>query len=68
MYLSTWKEIPDESEVTASFNGVLGNVDSVLTTLQSNNVFTVARRTADGQVGGGVRMRETWSSCFVFAP
>ncbi|KAL3097457.1 hypothetical protein niasHS_003905 [Heterodera schachtii] len=49
-FLQLWKEIPEQNEIqfTVQNNRNL-TADEICTVLQQNNVFTVARRTVDGQ-------------------
>eukprot|EP00052_Salpingoeca_macrocollata_P004250 m.40245 g.40245 ORF g.40245 m.40245 type:complete len:885 (+) comp14094_c0_seq1:109-2763(+) len=48
-YLSTWKEIGDDNEVTSTHNNQLGSSDQIAAALDANNIFAVAKRTQDGQ-------------------
>lgn len=49
-YLSTWKEIPDDLERKFTItNAGPYTADSIQNRLQSNNIFTVAKRNVEGQ-------------------
>lgn len=49
LFLSTWKEIPTQNEVQFTIENVTLNVEQVSQKLQSNNIFTIARRNVEGQ-------------------
>ncbi|XP_018425692.1 PREDICTED: AP-1 complex subunit beta-1 [Nanorana parkeri] len=49
MFLATWKDIPNENEAQFQIRECPPNSDAVSNKLQASNVFTVARRTVDGQ-------------------
>uniref|UniRef100_A0A1I8JDE5 AP complex subunit beta n=2 Tax=Macrostomum lignano TaxID=282301 RepID=A0A1I8JDE5_9PLAT len=48
VFLSTWKDIPADSESQTSLGSYSHSPDSVSNLLQSCNVFTIARRSVDG--------------------
>uniref|UniRef100_T1L495 Uncharacterized protein n=1 Tax=Tetranychus urticae TaxID=32264 RepID=T1L495_TETUR len=48
VFLSTWKEIPSQNELQFPINGVNLDADAISSKLQSNNVFTIAKRTVEG--------------------
>lgn len=49
VFLSTWKEIPSQNEVQHVLDISGLNADSLSNKLKSNNIFTIAKRTVDGQ-------------------
>ncbi|XP_073410193.1 AP-1 complex subunit beta-1-like isoform X2 [Dendrobates tinctorius] len=49
MFLATWKDIPNENEAQFQIRDCPPSPDAVSTKLQASNVYTVARRTVDGQ-------------------
>jgi AP-1 complex subunit beta-1 len=50
VFLQAWKEIPPQNEVQFTLHNALNlSPDDICGKLQQNNVFTVARRTVDGQ-------------------
>jgi len=49
LFLTTWKEIPSQNEIQFSIENVTFNVEQVSQKLQSNNIFTIARRNVEGQ-------------------
>ena len=49
LFLATWKEIPSQNEVQFTIENVTLNVEQVSQKLQSNNIFTIARRNVEGQ-------------------
>ncbi|XP_047674567.1 AP-1 complex subunit beta-1 isoform X2 [Tachysurus fulvidraco] len=49
VFLATWKDIPTEGETQFQIKDCHLSADAVSNKLQGSNVFTVARRTADGQ-------------------
>ncbi|XP_073486729.1 AP-1 complex subunit beta-1 isoform X2 [Aquarana catesbeiana] len=49
MFLATWKDIPNENEAQFQIRDCPPNSDAVSNKLQASNVFTVARRTVEGQ-------------------
>ena len=49
VFLATWKDIPNSNEVQTVLNNVALTSDAAEQRLQSNNVFTIARRNIDGQ-------------------
>uniref|UniRef100_A0A8C5LZX0 AP complex subunit beta n=1 Tax=Leptobrachium leishanense TaxID=445787 RepID=A0A8C5LZX0_9ANUR len=49
MFLATWKEIPNENEAQFQIRDCPSNSDAVSNKLQASNIFTVARRTVEGQ-------------------
>src|SRR5690606_27144097 len=49
VFLSTWKDIPAQNEVQHVLEATQQNADSLSSKLQANNVFTIAKRTVDGQ-------------------
>jgi len=49
VFLATWKDIPSQNEVQFTLENVECNADGVSTKMQQNNVFTVAKRTLEGQ-------------------
>ncbi|XP_054168452.1 AP-1 complex subunit beta-1-like [Oppia nitens] len=49
VFLATWKDIPSQNEVQYVIENVMLNVDQVSQKLQSNNIFTIAKRNVEGQ-------------------
>ncbi|XP_026293073.1 AP-1 complex subunit beta-1 [Frankliniella occidentalis] len=49
VFLNTWKEIPAQNEVQYTLNDVPCNPDTVVSKMQQNNVFTIAKRNVEGQ-------------------
>ncbi|CAH2294998.1 AP-1 complex subunit beta-1 isoform X2 [Pelobates cultripes] len=49
MFLATWKEIPNENEAQFQIRDCPLNSDAVSNKLQASDIFTVARRTVEGQ-------------------
>jgi len=49
VFLATWKDIPAQNEIQFSIEGTDCNSDGVSTKMHQNNVFTVAKRTLEGQ-------------------
>ncbi|KAK2845322.1 hypothetical protein Q7C36_010176 [Tachysurus vachellii] len=49
VFLATWKDIPTDGETQYQIKDCHLSADAVSNKLQGSNVFTVARRTADGQ-------------------
>merc|ERR1712173_383432 len=49
VFLATWKDIPAQNEIQFSIEGTDCNADGVSTKMHQNNVFTVAKRTLEGQ-------------------
>ena len=49
VFLATWKDIPSQNEVQYVIDDVIMNVDQVSQKLQSNNIFTIAKRNVEGQ-------------------
>ncbi|KAG7318117.1 hypothetical protein KOW79_017872 [Hemibagrus wyckioides] len=49
VFLTTWKDIPSDSETQFQIKDCHLNADAVSNKLQGSNIFTVARRTADAQ-------------------
>ncbi|RXG71413.1 AP-1 complex subunit beta-1 [Armadillidium vulgare] len=49
IFLSTWKDIPSQNEVQFNINNVNMNPDQISNKLQTNNVFTIAKRNVEGQ-------------------
>lgn len=47
MFLATWKEIPPSNEVQSTIPGVSLTADVVQQRLESNNIFTIARRNVE---------------------
>ena len=47
VFLATWKDIPPTNEVQSSLNASLTSAEAE-SKLQANNVFTIAKRTVDG--------------------
>uniref|UniRef100_A0A915MEC3 AP complex subunit beta n=1 Tax=Meloidogyne javanica TaxID=6303 RepID=A0A915MEC3_MELJA len=49
-FLQLWKDIPEQNEIQFTIQNTKGlSADDICSVLQQNNVFTVARRTVDGQ-------------------
>lgn len=49
VFLSTWKDIPSQNEVQFNIENVTLTVEQISQKLQSNNIFTIARRNVEGQ-------------------
>jgi len=49
VFLATWKDIPSQNELQYVIDNVMLNVDQVSQKLQSNNIFTIAKRNVEGQ-------------------
>ncbi|XP_078523311.1 AP-1 complex subunit beta-1 [Lissotriton helveticus] len=49
MFLATWKDIPNENEAQFQIKDCLLSTDNVSNRLQANNIFTIAKRTVEGQ-------------------
>lgn len=49
VFLTTWKDIPSQNEIQFTIENVTLNVEQVSQKLQSNNIFTIARRHVEGQ-------------------
>ena len=49
LFLATWKEIPTQNEIQFTIENITLNVEQVSQKLQSNNIFTIARRNVEGQ-------------------
>jgi hypothetical protein len=49
VFLSTWKEIPAQNEVQHVLDVLSLSADALSAKLKSNHVFTIAKRTVDGQ-------------------
>lgn len=49
LFLSTWKEIPSQNEIQFNIDNITLNVEQISQKLQSNNIFTIARRHVEGQ-------------------
>ncbi|KAG8455656.1 hypothetical protein GDO86_001735 [Hymenochirus boettgeri] len=49
MFLATWKDIPNENEAQFQIRDCPLSSDAVSNKLQASNIFTVARRTVEGQ-------------------
>jgi len=49
VFLDTWKEIPAANEVQSNINTRGFNADSIQSVLDANNIFTIAKRTVEGQ-------------------
>ena len=49
VFLATWKDIPAANEIQFTIESTDCNSDGVSTKMHQNNVFTVAKRTVDGQ-------------------
>ena len=50
LFLQTWKEIPQTHEVQSKVETKGFNSEGIQNVLSTNNVFTIANRTVDGQV------------------
>ena len=49
-FLQLWKDIPEQNEIQFTIQNTKGlSADDICSVLQQNNVFSVARRTVDGQ-------------------
>ncbi|XP_014209154.1 AP-1 complex subunit beta-1 isoform X2 [Copidosoma floridanum] len=49
VFLSTWKDIPSQNEVQHTLSGIMLTSDQVVSKMQQNNVFTIAKRNVEGQ-------------------
>ncbi|MEQ2160619.1 AP-1 complex subunit beta-1 [Goodea atripinnis] len=49
VFLTTWKEIPNDSEAQFQIKDCHLSSDAASNKLQSSNIFTIAKRTVDGQ-------------------
>lgn len=49
VFLTTWKDIPTQNEVQFTIENVTLTVEQISQKLQSNNIFTIARRNVEGQ-------------------
>ncbi|XP_043924368.1 AP-1 complex subunit beta-1 isoform X2 [Protopterus annectens] len=49
VFLATWKDIPSENEAQFQIKDCTLSADAVSNKLQSSNIFTIAKRTVDGQ-------------------
>ncbi|KAL4646648.1 AP-1 complex subunit beta-1-like [Arapaima gigas] len=49
VFLATWKDIPNENEAQFHIKDCHLNSDAASSKLQSNNIFTIAKRTVDSQ-------------------
>ncbi|XP_042561716.1 AP-1 complex subunit beta-1-like, partial [Clupea harengus] len=49
VFLATWKDIPNDSEAQYQIKDCHLNSDAASARLQSSNIFTIAKRTVDGQ-------------------
>ncbi|XP_008213577.1 AP-1 complex subunit beta-1 isoform X1 [Nasonia vitripennis] len=49
VFLSTWKDIPAQNEVQYTLSGIMLTTDQVVSKMQQNNVFTIAKRNVEGQ-------------------
>ncbi|CAL8342956.1 unnamed protein product [Lota lota] len=49
VFLATWKDIPNENEAQFQINDCHLNSDAASSKLQGSNVFTIAKRTVEGQ-------------------
>lgn len=49
LFLSTWKDIPDDKEVKKSLETTVILCDEIPKVLEANNIFIVAHRTVEGQ-------------------
>ena len=49
VFLATWKDIPASSEVQKEITRVQHNRDTLTQKLNSNNIFTIAKRNVEGQ-------------------
>ncbi|XP_054715206.1 AP-1 complex subunit beta-1-like [Uloborus diversus] len=49
VFLATWKDIPAQNEVQSTIDNIVLSTDQVSQKLQHSNIFTIAKRTVDGQ-------------------
>ncbi|XP_051960018.1 AP-1 complex subunit beta-1 isoform X2 [Xyrauchen texanus] len=49
IFLATWKDIPNENETQFQIKDIHLNSDTASNKLQGSNIFTIAKRTVDGQ-------------------
>ncbi|KAG7480842.1 hypothetical protein MATL_G00060550 [Megalops atlanticus] len=49
VFLATWKDIPNDNEAQFQIKDCHLNSDAATNKLQSNNIFTIAKRTVEGQ-------------------
>ncbi|XP_028852295.1 AP-1 complex subunit beta-1 isoform X2 [Denticeps clupeoides] len=49
VFLATWKDIPNDNEAQFQIKDCHLNSDAATNKLQSSNIFTIAKRTVDGQ-------------------
>ena len=49
LFLQTWKEIPQTNEVQSQVETKGFNSEGIQNVLETNNVFTIAHRTVEGQ-------------------
>jgi hypothetical protein len=49
VFLATWKDIPNENELQYQIKECHLNADTVSGKLQSNNIYTIAKRNVEGQ-------------------
>lgn len=49
VFLATWKDIPAENEVQNQVSNIMFSSDVAQSKLSANNVFTIAKRTVEGQ-------------------
>lgn len=49
VFLATWKDIPNENESQFQIKDIHLNSDAASNKLQGSNIFTIAKRTVDGQ-------------------
>ncbi|XP_070572132.1 AP-1 complex subunit beta-1-like [Ptychodera flava] len=49
VFLATWRDIPSQNEVNFQIQNVGLDSDTISQKLQSNNIFTIARRNVEGQ-------------------
>ncbi|XP_077456567.1 AP-1 complex subunit beta-1 isoform X4 [Stigmatopora argus] len=49
VFLATWKDIPNENESKFQLNDCHLNSDAASSKLQGSNIFTIAKRTVEGQ-------------------
>uniref|UniRef100_A0A3Q2YV43 AP complex subunit beta n=1 Tax=Hippocampus comes TaxID=109280 RepID=A0A3Q2YV43_HIPCM len=49
VFLATWKDIPNENESKFQLNDCHLNADAASSKLQGSNIFTIAKRTVEGQ-------------------
>lgn len=49
VFLDTWKDIPASNEVQSNINTKGFNSDGIQNVLEVNNIFTIAKRTVEGQ-------------------